>query len=318
MVVDLSECDFIDSSVIGLLIGTSKKLQARDEQLVVVIPSESTNVARMAHMVRLSELMPVKASHEDALASLEGRIHPRRWIRPHEPTAGAAARAPREIEGWSPMDQVRALGPVAGHTIRIRDRRLRFGDPVEYAAECSCGWSGRPRSVQTPNGEHDAREPSTSTPSVRFVARASAALRVRMYRGRLAGDHFSRAGESPLHQTPARHAVARAKTMTDEQGRSMSLADLPVGPVIPVSDLERSRAFYEGTLGLKGEPVPGGHVLSCGGDTRIFLLTAPTTPRRAEWPLASFRADGLDVVVDELLAAGVVMDALRQRAVCHG
>ena len=30
----------------------------------------------------------------------------------------------------------------------------------------------------------------------------------------------------------------------------MSLADLPVGPVIPVSDLERSLAFYEGTLGL--------------------------------------------------------------------
>jgi anti-sigma B factor antagonist len=75
VLVDLSECDFIDSSVIGLLIGTSKNLQERDEQLVVVIPAESTNVARVADMVRLSELMPVKTSHDDALASLE-RAHP--------------------------------------------------------------------------------------------------------------------------------------------------------------------------------------------------------------------------------------------------
>jgi anti-anti-sigma factor len=75
VLVDLSECDFIDSSVIGLLIRIAKMLQARDEQLVVVIPSESTNVARVAHMVRLSELMPVKTSHDDALASLE-RAHP--------------------------------------------------------------------------------------------------------------------------------------------------------------------------------------------------------------------------------------------------
>jgi catechol 2,3-dioxygenase-like lactoylglutathione lyase family enzyme len=87
----------------------------------------------------------------------------------------------------------------------------------------------------------------------------------------------------------------------------MSLADLPVGPVIPVSDLERSRAFYEGSLGLKGEAVPGGYVLYCGGDTRIFLLAGTDYAARAEWPLASFRADRLDAVVDELVAAGVVM-----------
>jgi catechol 2,3-dioxygenase-like lactoylglutathione lyase family enzyme len=88
----------------------------------------------------------------------------------------------------------------------------------------------------------------------------------------------------------------------------MRLADLPVGPVIPVSDLERSLAFYEGSLGLSGEPVVGGYVLPCGGDTRIFLLTDTDYAGRAEWPLASFRADGIEAVVDELLAAGVVME----------
>jgi anti-anti-sigma factor len=75
VLVDLSECDFIDSSVIGLLIRTSKEAQAREEQLVVVIPSEPSNVARVAHLVRLSELMPVKTSREHALASLQ-RAHP--------------------------------------------------------------------------------------------------------------------------------------------------------------------------------------------------------------------------------------------------
>ncbi len=71
VLVDLSECDFIDSTSIGLLIRTARKVQARDEQLVVVIPPTSNHVARVAQLVRLSELMPVKASCGDALASLQ-------------------------------------------------------------------------------------------------------------------------------------------------------------------------------------------------------------------------------------------------------
>lgn len=92
----------------------------------------------------------------------------------------------------------------------------------------------------------------------------------------------------------------------------MSLADLPVGPVIPVSDLDRSLAFYEGLLGLSGEPVPGGYLLHCGGGTRIFLLTGTDYAGLAEWPLASFEARGLEAVVDDLLAAGVVMERFEQ------
>jgi catechol 2,3-dioxygenase-like lactoylglutathione lyase family enzyme len=88
----------------------------------------------------------------------------------------------------------------------------------------------------------------------------------------------------------------------------MSLAELAVGPVIPVSDLKQSLAFYEGSLGLSGEPVPGGYVLRCGGGTRIFLLTGTDYAARAEWPLASFEAHGLEAVVDGLRAAGVAME----------
>ena len=88
----------------------------------------------------------------------------------------------------------------------------------------------------------------------------------------------------------------------------MSLAELAVGPVIPVSDLQQSLAFYEGSLGLSGEPVPGGYVLRCGGGTRIFLLTGTDYAARAEWPLASFEAHGLEAVVDGLRAAGVATE----------
>jgi anti-anti-sigma factor len=75
VLVDLSECDFIDSTAIGVLISAAKQVQARGEQLVVVIPGESSNVAQVARIVRLAEIMPVKTSRGDTLASLE-RAHP--------------------------------------------------------------------------------------------------------------------------------------------------------------------------------------------------------------------------------------------------
>ena len=65
-------------------------------------------------------------------------------------------------------------------------------------------------------------------------------------------------------------------------------------------------------LGLSGEPVPGGYLLRCGGGTRIFLLTGTDYAGLADWPLASFEADGLEAVVDGLLAAGVVMERFEQ------
>jgi len=58
----------------------------------------------------------------------------------------------------------------------------------------------------------------------------------------------------------------------------MGVQDLSVGPVIPVSNLEASREFYESKLGLRGEPAPGGWALQAGGDTRIFSSTERTRP----------------------------------------
>lgn len=85
----------------------------------------------------------------------------------------------------------------------------------------------------------------------------------------------------------------------------MGVETLAVGPVIPVSDLEVSRRFYEGKLGLRGGPAPGGYALHAGGDTRIFLLDGADYAGQAEWPLASFQTDDLRATVDELWNGGV-------------
>ena len=53
----------------------------------------------------------------------------------------------------------RQAGPVAGHEIRIRDLRRRFGDPEQRASECSCGWIGAAQSG--PNAERLAKREGT-------------------------------------------------------------------------------------------------------------------------------------------------------------
>ena len=80
----------------------------------------------------------------------------------------------------------------------------------------------------------------------------------------------------------------------------MAIDALRVGPVIPVSDMKASRSFYEGTLGLKGRPAPGGYALEAGGGTRVFLLEGTSYAGQAEWPLASFQTDDLAATVADL------------------
>ena len=84
----------------------------------------------------------------------------------------------------------------------------------------------------------------------------------------------------------------------------MQLRYLKVGAIIPVSDMAASRAFYEGTLGLDGEPAPGGYVLRAGGTTRIYLLNVASYAGQAGWPLASFQTDDLAATVADLVSRG--------------
>ena len=90
----------------------------------------------------------------------------------------------------------------------------------------------------------------------------------------------------------------------------MDIETLSVGPVIPVSDMAASRTFYEETLGLEGEPAPGGYALRAGNGTRIFLLAGTSYAGQAEWPLASFQTDDLAATVTDLHERGVELELM--------
>ena len=105
VLVDLSECTFMDSSVIAAFFVAREKLGARGGQLELVIPPEASTVQRVAEVTFLGAILPIHETEAAAVAGL---------------------RTDR-------------------HSIRIRDLRLRFGDPHAHAAECSCGWSGETR-----------------------------------------------------------------------------------------------------------------------------------------------------------------------------
>jgi anti-anti-sigma factor len=59
VLVDLSECTFVDSTVIGALIAASQELQREGHTLALVVPPENADVARTLEIVRIGELLQV-------------------------------------------------------------------------------------------------------------------------------------------------------------------------------------------------------------------------------------------------------------------
>jgi anti-anti-sigma factor len=61
LLVDLSECTFVDSTVIGALIACAQQLQREGHALSLVVPPENANIARTLDIVRIRELVRVHA-----------------------------------------------------------------------------------------------------------------------------------------------------------------------------------------------------------------------------------------------------------------
>ena len=101
--VDLSECTFMDSSVIAAFFRARAKLEVRGGRLELIIPRGASAVRRVAELTVLDAILRIHESQSAALASLH---------------AGA-------------------------HSILVRDLRLRIGDTESYIAECACGWRGQ-------------------------------------------------------------------------------------------------------------------------------------------------------------------------------
>lgn len=83
------------------------------------------------------------------------------------------------------------------------------------------------------------------------------------------------------------------------------LATLHVHPTLPTADVERARAFYEGTLGFSPRTVaPGGIVYGSGGDT-MFVVYPSRGSASGSHTQMSFSVTDIASVVAGLKADGV-------------
>ena len=79
--------------------------------------------------------------------------------------------------------------------------------------------------------------------------------------------------------------------------------------ILPVKNMDRARNFYENKLGLepKGFAADGNYLFACGGDAHIALITKPEGTK-AEHTALSFEVQGIERVISELKAEGVVFE----------
>jgi catechol 2,3-dioxygenase-like lactoylglutathione lyase family enzyme len=89
----------------------------------------------------------------------------------------------------------------------------------------------------------------------------------------------------------------------------MGLSDHPVTASVAVSDITRSREFYEGKVGLSGgqDQPDGGHTYDCAGGTKFHVYpsqNAGGSGATAAW----WEVDDLEATVDDLTAKGVTFE----------
>ena len=76
-----------------------------------------------------------------------------------------------------------------------------------------------------------------------------------------------------------------------------------------VDDLDRARAFYADTLGLKVEPIEGAPLMTLhlAGDRPTLIYAKPDhTP--ADYTILNFPVDDIDAAVDALMEKGVAFE----------
>ncbi len=70
VLVDLSECSFIDSTVIGVLVAAFQTQTAHGRRLELVIPAGATAIRRVATVAGLTTFMATHETRSDGLAGL--------------------------------------------------------------------------------------------------------------------------------------------------------------------------------------------------------------------------------------------------------
>ncbi|GAA1863250.1 glyoxalase/bleomycin resistance/dioxygenase family protein [Paeniglutamicibacter psychrophenolicus] len=89
----------------------------------------------------------------------------------------------------------------------------------------------------------------------------------------------------------------------------MSLSTSPLTTIIPVTDAERSRKFYEDALGLpfRGKAADGNLVFTLAGAGSLALLSDPQA-RPSTHTAASFEVNDITDAIGDLDGHGVVFE----------
>ncbi len=69
VVVDLSETTFLDSTALGVLIGTVKRLRSRDGSLVIV--NTDANIAKTFEITGLDQIFTILGTRDEAVDALD-------------------------------------------------------------------------------------------------------------------------------------------------------------------------------------------------------------------------------------------------------
>jgi anti-anti-sigma factor len=77
VLVDLSGCVFLDSTVISLLLHTQDEVVAGGGHFALVVPDGSTHTARVLDVMRLGDAVPIHDSLEAAFMRVEHRVRVR-------------------------------------------------------------------------------------------------------------------------------------------------------------------------------------------------------------------------------------------------
>lgn len=88
------------------------------------------------------------------------------------------------------------------------------------------------------------------------------------------------------------------------------LANVPVCPSLPTTDLERARRFYGQALGLAEGPisVAGGVFFTAGEGTILRIYERPSGYTPAEYTVVGFLVEDLDAEMSELRRRGVAFE----------
>lgn len=85
------------------------------------------------------------------------------------------------------------------------------------------------------------------------------------------------------------------------------LGSAPVAAVLPSTDLDRSKDFYQGKLGLRLRSGDGPLVFEAGDGTLLQVYYRPEGVK-PEHTVAAFRVTGIGDVIHGLVEKGVVFD----------